>query len=356
MRILHIIDSLNVGGAERVLVDLCNTLQNGGLSVSVLVLTSQDSLRKYLDPRISYFNLNRKTKWNPVSLYKLHRICHNFDLIHVHLRYNLRYVGLAKLIFGGVYKILLHDHFGDIEQDKRVPWGIRFFLRNAWFVGVHEELKKWAIEEIGLECDRVFLLPNIIINKIGYLSLDRLPKDLLRIIIISNFRDSKNLLFAIDLIAFISKKLAIKVDIVGRIVNQDYHKSVVNAIKNASLESVISFRHNITDVKSELSQYHLALHTAKLESGPLVFLEYLSCGLPFVAYNTGEVARQLNPTFPYFFVNSFDKEIWLSAILKIVDSDRDKIGKKMTDHFRQFYSPDKYFNRCRVIYNKILET
>lgn len=130
----------------------------------------------------------------------------------------------------------------------------------------------------------------------------------------------------------------------------------MNAIKNASLESVISFRHNVTDVKSELSQYHLALHTAKLESGPLVFLEYLSCGLPFVAYNTGEVARQLNPTFPYFFVNSFDKEIWLSAILKIVDSDRDKIGKKMTDHFLQFYSSDKYFNRCKVIYNKILET
>ena len=64
------------------------------------------------------------------------------------------------------------------------------------------------------------------------------------------------------------------------------------------------------NIQSKLSNYQIAIHVAHSESGPLVLMEYLIQGLPFLAHKTGEVADVLYSELPECFVNSLEKHEW----------------------------------------------
>jgi glycosyltransferase involved in cell wall biosynthesis len=350
-KVLHVIDTLNVGGAERVFVDLTNILFKNGISVSVLVLTERDQLKRFLDDRIPYFNLKRRNKWNLSTMLKLNRICRRFDIIHIHLRFNLKYLGISKLIFGGSFKLVLHDHFGDIEGDVRIPNGLAYFMRNAYFIGVHPQLATWALNFVKMNSQRVFLLPNIVVRKIESPSHLQNNKEI-RAVIVSNFRESKNLTFAIELMEALSDT-NIKLDIIGHVVDNIYYNSILQKIKRLKLSSKIILIHDVSEIQSILCRYDFALHTAKLESGPLVLLEYLAQSLPFLSYKTGQVSSKLSSPFPEFFLNDFNLESWVSKIKNQFWTDK-SLNVRMKSYFTDNYSQNKYFEECIAIYKKIL--
>src|SRR6185503_12378296 len=90
--IVQIIDRLNIGGTERVLVTLSNLLHEKGHNVSVVTTVTEGPLAAMLNKNIPVINLQRKWKWNPVTMYRLIKAIKHFDIIHVHSSYNLRYL------------------------------------------------------------------------------------------------------------------------------------------------------------------------------------------------------------------------------------------------------------------------
>lgn len=354
MRILQVIDQLNVGGAERVLVDLSNILFAHGHSVEVLTLVRSGQLRAQLHVNIPFHNLNRTTKLSISALYRCHRICSRYDVVHVHLRYNFRYVGLAKWLFRGNYSVLLHDHFGDIENDTQVPFGLGFFLRrNTWFAGVSKPLVDWAIQIIGLERKNTFLLSNIIVrNELSEAKEGNRTGDV-KLLHVSNFREAKHHAFAIKLIAGLKDEIPVDVHFIGQVIDPNYFDKIVEQIDNYELTSTINIRHDCQDVQAIMHDFDLAFHTAYQESGPLVLIEYLAQQLPFVAYKTGEVATQIQQVIPEFFVEDFEIAHWIDRI-KFVLENKDSFGPRMASAFESLYSSEAYYQKCLAIYNCML--
>ena len=64
--IMHIIDSLAIGGAERMLVDIANSTDKSKFSVSVCVTRSDITLAKNLLPDIPLRILNRQFRLDPL--------------------------------------------------------------------------------------------------------------------------------------------------------------------------------------------------------------------------------------------------------------------------------------------------
>lgn len=354
-KVLHVIDTLGVGGAERVLVDSCNILHQYGVKVSVLVLTRPDVLAQYLHPGIQYLNLCRTNKLSPFKLVELNRICRQFDIIHIHLRYNLRYVGLTKLLLGGNFKLVLHDHFSDIEKNQQVPFALAFFMRRAWFIGVHPLLVHWAMDKVGISKEKVFILPNIVVKSESN-KITKKDGDQLLVLIVSNFRDSKNLTFAIDLIEHLSRRMQIKVDIIGKIVESDCYRQIEQMILNKGLSKIVHLNHKVSNAQEVFGKYDMALHTAKLESGPLVLLEYMAHGLPFLAYATGEISGKLFPYFPYLFLDNFDADIWTKALVRIRERDQQKLQFEMTTFFSENFGAEKYYAAYQKIYDSVVNS
>lgn len=357
--VLNVIDSLNVGGAERVVITLCNILKATDVQVSVCVLTNKLTLLPYLDSRIPVYQLNRTFKWNPLKLNEVHRLCSGFDIVHIHLRYNLRYIGLAKFLFRGKYRLLLHDHYGDIEQDKSVPAGLSFFMLRAWYVGVHPALARWAGEHVGLPSHRTFILANTILKNSTSASplFSGNSESSFRFVKIANFRASKNQAFAVELMAALVKtKHTASLDLIGGVNDRDYCNHIRQMIDHLGLNQQIEMNHEIADVQPVLHRYSLAIHTASLESGPLVLLEYLALGLPFLAYKTGQVAVELQSAFPEFFLSSFHIQEWIDRIYEILNMDVAALQKRMVQYFDHHYTPEAYGKRCQDIYTRILTT
>ena len=98
-KILHVITSLDVGGAECVLIDLANILYENGADISVCTIVNRGEIADKLNNGIEHFNIRRKTKFSLLTMYQFYKIAKNFQIIHVHLRYNLQYVWLVKKLF-----------------------------------------------------------------------------------------------------------------------------------------------------------------------------------------------------------------------------------------------------------------
>lgn len=340
MKVLQVIDTLNVGGAERVCIDISNLLNQKNIDTTVLTISKKGKLATLLNPDIKVINLNRKSKYDLKAARKTASILRNFDIIHVHMRYTYRYVKLISIVFNLKMKILFHDHFGKIKVDKSIPKLMNSILKPTFYIGVSEELIDWAKEKVNLKSNQTFLLKNIVIKK---KQLKRIKSK--SVILVSNISPVKNQLFAIQLI----EKTNLNLTIYGNINDSKYFSELKTYIYDNKLEDRIKFIHNEIDIQSVLHNYAFAIQTSKSESGPLVLIEFLAQSLPFIAYETGEVANTIKNELP-FFIDNFNINNWIQKINEINNVSSENI----INTYYKYFNPENYIKKCLKIYKEVL--
>lgn len=341
IKILQVIDTLNVGGAERVFVDLTNLLFENGISVTALFLLKGGALQNELNPNIKIIEINRKNKFSFKTFLKTAKILRQFDIIHCHFRHVYRYIKLVQRIFFIKSHIILHDHFGSIKIDKSIPYQMDSFLKPKFYIGVSQELNNWASIFLGLEDISIFILENIVRKQsIKSIAVDR-KSDL---VLVSNIKQVKNQIFITDVL----EKLPVSLTFIGKVQHTVYFAELKEKSKKSEN---IKFLKNIDNVQPELQFYRLGLHTSKSETGPLVLIEYLAQGLPFLAYETGEVSRILKPHFPEYFIDNFDTDKWIERISFLLREKPDKA--KMENIFEKHFGSRQYLEKCLKIYENI---
>jgi glycosyltransferase involved in cell wall biosynthesis len=350
--IVQVIDMLNIGGAERVLVTLSNILNAHGQEVTVLTTVRKGALAAQLDKDINQINLERKSKWNLNDMRRLVRILTQYDVVHVHSSYNLRYVFLASKIFGLKKKIFFHEHFGDIEINKEVKWHQRFIYPKTIMICVSRKLRDWAIAKAAVSEEKIFLLRNIVLkNKEENIFLKE-KNDIIQLVMVANIRPSKNIGFAIELMAELMQTLSCHLTIIGQTPDDVHHEKIKMLIDGKKLAKNISIKTDVMNVQPLLKGFHLAIHTAKSESGPLVLIEYLAQGLPFITYNTGEVVEQITNDMPQLVMENFETIEWAERIKEILTLPQNKLHSQLTMLYERYFSAEKYYQDCISIYEK----
>lgn len=102
MKILHIIDSLSMGGAENVLIGLSSGQKRLGHDVTImpLVCPPQTPVRSKIEDNnvlVAPF-LERGSVYNPRLIFKIAKVLKNYDLVHVHLFPALYWAFYAKVL------------------------------------------------------------------------------------------------------------------------------------------------------------------------------------------------------------------------------------------------------------------
>jgi len=338
IKILQVIDILNVGGAEHIFVDMCNILYENNIDVSVLYILNGGVLKSELNPNIVSFELNRKNKWNLSSMYKCAKILGKFDISHCHLKHVYRYIFIVNFLFRVKSKLLIQDH-GFANRKNKTALLFHKIIKPKFYIGVSKSLVDWAKSNLKIKSENIFFLPNIILKK--DFIFENKEFDL---ILVSNIKPTKNNNFAIELVNKIDKKLVI----IGNNHDNDYFEKICN-LKNSNTEII----QNCTNAQEFIAKASFGLHTSNLETGPLVLIEYLAHGLPFLAYETGEIAKILKPHFPEYFIDNFDVDQWVEKIKLIKEAKVD--CEKMNFVFNKYFSKEKYFNELTLIYKCILK-
>jgi len=340
MKVLHIIDQLNIGGAERVAVDLANLLYSSGeIQIDICILEGPSELDKYLVDGIHMKYLYRSKNGKLRTLLRLKNLIKQYDIIHVHMRHVYKFVALSNIINSN--KIILHDHFGSIRIDKSVSFLLKNIFPPEFYIGVSNELLDWAQESFKAK-GHYYLLQNTIVSFDEFISNKKND----RCVVIGNIKPVKNQLFILKLL----KHNGFDVDFYGEIQDEVYFEELQDFIKDNSLEDRVEFISGISNVQQRISNYAFGLSASKSESGPLVLLEYLAQGIPFVSFKTGSVSDVLFDEYPSMFCDSFELNQWKNKIYEI----KEFTPKFCKNLFKTKFNPNTYRLRCIEVYNEIV--
>ena len=113
MKVLSIINSLGIGGAERSIVNNVPAHKANGLDMDVLLLDGErtfflDELQKR-GVKVTWLGRGINL-YNPLLVFKLFPILRQYDLIHVHLFPALYWVAFAKLLSSSSPKLIYTEH------------------------------------------------------------------------------------------------------------------------------------------------------------------------------------------------------------------------------------------------------
>lgn len=127
LSVIHIVSSLNIGGAERFVLDLCQVQQKQSVRVAIMSLGQPDEpLQKLCDDlNIPVFNVlgHRLTKW--LSMMKYFR---KFDVIHCHSPYPLKLMSVLLPLLSR--KKIIYTRHGANPLSNKVWKRLHKFLRN----------------------------------------------------------------------------------------------------------------------------------------------------------------------------------------------------------------------------------
>lgn len=350
--ILHIIDSLQIGGAESLLVNSVVSLDNYENIIVTLLPCNQFS--KELTG-FKVITLNYKGMWDIITCaIRLREIIFKYkaDIIHSHLFWSTVVARLAymflnvKLIFS-VHTVMSHDSFNNsrfMALVEKLTYTSRQIL-----IGVSKTVLVDYNETIGIK-GRHFVLYNFIKDAFFYKkrreAVNFTAPKTIRLVAVGNLKPVKNYNFLLDAFSELDRS-RFSLDIYG------------DGNEKGNLQKIISKNHLNVCIKGQISKledvlphYDIFIMPSKSEGFGLVLLEAMAIGLPLLLSDI-PVFRELAEEHAFFFDHN-DPEDMVKKMFELIDGTCD-IGYKVDRARRKaglIARKDKYIKALCEIYEK----
>ncbi len=367
MNILHVIDSLAVGGAERVLVELANQAARDGHRVEVCVTRSETSLAAALRPGIDLWVLGRRRRFDLPAMKRFAGLIrnHRIDLIQTHSRSTLAFLSVLKTLKMIRVPIILLDHYGKIDIDTSVPWWFHWWGKPclSHYVGVCEALGGWArkagvpSEKISVIENGLDLAPLIQAEPLDIRKELNLPSEVPLGIVVGGLRHEKGTDVLIDAMAQSTWAHNAKVLVVGGDRDPEFARRCREQAVTLGLEQTVLFLGQRLDVPRLLRAADFALMPSRSEACNLAFIEYLASALPVVSTLAGGVARQAAALGLSEFVPPDDPRSFAAALdrlLSLTPAERRERGKHGQAIALRHFDIRAQMRRWYGLYEKVL--
>ena len=324
MRIVQIIDSLEIGGAEKMAINYANAL-SGRVEFSGLVATrAEGNLKSQLSDSVSYLFLKKKSMLDFGAVFRLKKYCKENKVEYLQPHSSSYFTALlVKFVYPKV-QIIWHDHNGlseFISSEKSLALKAASFYFKGIIV-VNYQLKNWAERE--LNCKKVIYFPNFTSIDNATVAETTLKGTLgKRILCLANLRDQKNHFLLLD----VAEKLKQShpdwtFHLVGKDFEDDYSKQVKASIINKNLENNVFIYGSKNDVKNIIDQSDIAILTSSSEGLPVALIDYALFKKPVVSTKVGEIPLIIEDNVNGFIVDVNDVDAFYQKLLKYI-SDED---------------------------------
>jgi len=295
MRIIQLIDSLDLGGAEKMAVTYANSLVVNAEFSGLVVTRKEGALRKNIHDGVSYLFLNKKKSIDFKAILKLKKYCKTNKVQFIQAHSSSFFLAcLVKMVYPKI-QIIWHDHYGKLVSTTRESsFVIRIFsILFSGVIAVSKELEAWSIK--NLFCKRILYLQNYISNNSNTIHETKLHgKEGKRVVYIANLRPQKNHLLFLEVINSVHNKFPEwTFHLVGNDLNDAYSTSIKDKIKHYQLEEVVFIYGSIEDVENCISQSEIGVFTSISEGLPVALLEFGKQNKPVVATNVGQIPHLL---------------------------------------------------------------
>ena len=305
MKILHVITSLQMGGAESLVVNLMPRFCSLGNKAGVVVFNRErTALMERLEkecPECKIYSFG-SSYYNPLYIFKLIRVMQEYDVVHTHNSSPQLFAAIAAFFFRR--KMVTTEH--STNNRKRERGGL-FRIVDKWMYGRYDSvicISKIAEEKLRayLNCneERIVTINNgVDVEKIHSAhSMDDLKTDKFVIVMVAGFREAKDQDTVIRAMALLPRD-QFELWLVGDGVRRS---NLELTIDNLQLNDCVRLLGLRTDVPSVLKTADVVVMSSHWEGLSLSNIEGMSAGKPFVASDVNglrEVTRGYGILFPH---------------------------------------------------------
>lgn len=370
-RVLAVTDSLDVGGAERVAVDIVNSLDRRQFEPYVCATRSDGALRETIRPDVQVTVTGRRATWDLAGMVRFARWvrANDIDVLHTHGRGTMKFVALCRRTGLLDTPHVFHDHYGRLHLDRRANIAMRSALCTGVdeYLGVDSRLCEWARTSAGLPPERVHLARSgVDLSRFAGV----VPVDLreefglhgveLVLVMVANYRQQKDHPTVFRALASLPTDLRARIAVVT-IGSTTSEPGFFDRCWAMATELGVSENIRVAGARSDALQLlagaDAGLLASKNETGPLVVLEYMGSALPFIVTDTGEVTRAVRglpigytpaPRDPTELADA------MAALLDLSPDERSAMGRRGRAVAEDLFDQQGVTRQIEAIYHQLL--
>lgn len=280
MRILHVITSLEFGGAQRLLVDLL-PLQSVSEEVILLVYERvyNDFERSIEKAGIKILCLNEHNFHNPGVVLRLRKIFKDYDLVHAHLFPTIYWASLAAR--GLKVKLVYTEH--STSNSRRNKWYFRpverfMYSRYDRIISISQQTQDALTSWLGQQDERFVVVNNGVDTK--KFSSVEVPVSAKSLIMVSRFASSKDQETVIRAMEHIDKDAVIR--FVGDGENRRHCEELAQEL---GVSDRVQFLGSRSEVPELVASSYIGIQSSNWEGFGLTAVELMAAGKPVIATN-----------------------------------------------------------------------
>jgi len=358
--VMHLIDTLDIGGAERVAVNLVNSLPRENYKCFLCSTREDGPLDELVAKDVQRLSLGRRWRFDIFALNRLiaYIRLNNIQILHAHS--TSLFIAVFSSLLPPYPVVIWHIHSGKyaIERVKNLLY--RLCTRRVHgVIAVNQSLVEWSQRELNIPKELVWYVPNFVeLPKMNQDSNVRLPGHPgNRIVCVANIRPEKGILVLIDAMeVVVTQAPHAHLIIAGSTSDSDYFAQIRRKIEEKDLEHFISLLGRCQDIATILRACDIGVISSVSEGLPLALLEYGAAGLPVVSTQVGQCSEVLEEGQAGLLVPPSEPQALAEALLKYLGSSvlRDRYGHRLNTRIKLFYSKESSVDKTSKIYQKIL--
>ncbi|WP_336958336.1 glycosyltransferase [Chryseobacterium contaminans] len=297
MKILHIIDGLGAGGAEKLIVDTVPLLVERNNEVDVLLLNGEKTpFYSELEKKncCNIYSLG-KSFYNPFYIFKIIPYLFKYEIVHVHLFPAQYFAALARIFCWKKQRFIFTEHSTSNRrlENKKLKT-LEQFIYNFYnkIICITPEVKKVLINKLGIQDHKLIVIENgVDIGKIntvqpyskealGFNNDDRL------LMMVAGFREQKDHDTLIRTLSLLPEKY--KLILVGSGEREDKLKQLVKVL---GLQNRVHFLGVRSDVYALYKMCDIAVLSSHAEGFGIAAVEAMACETPLVASDVEGLAQ-----------------------------------------------------------------
>jgi glycosyltransferase involved in cell wall biosynthesis len=358
LRVMQLIDSLALGGAEQMAVAYANELAARGHHAHLCATRDEGPLRDRIAPDVGFLALHRRRRLDLGAIRRLARYLRRerIDIVHAHSTSILTAV-LARLL-PPFARVVWQDHSGK-PADAPVPRGLKPLVRRAHAtIAVQAEMLDWARSRLGIAARRSVMIPNFVPAAAGTGDAPDLPgSPESRIVCVANLRPVKDHFTLARAAGLVRQRHP---NAVVLCVGAESDPATVARLRAEIADGLPAGAMHLlgarTDVAAILGASAIGVLTSASEGLPMALLEYGRAGLAVVSTAVGECPRVLGNGRYGRLVPPGDPAALADALIGLLtDADaRRRLGAGFQAQIAREYSPAAVMQRVVAVYRDVL--
>jgi len=366
-KVLHVIDSLDLGGAQTLLLDIVRHADHSHFDIQVACMHGYGVfVEDFENAGIKVHSLSR-SKWPPHYISNLFRLNKSFqpDILHFHLfGSNLIAKPLAALL--GKRRLIAHDHCNDAgRKNPLLLFADALTNRvSSKVIAVAESIRSFLICYEGIDRDRVITLPNGVdvqafvpaseTDKQDAREALGISTDAIVIGGVGRLIEQKNFVRFLEVAAHIlNKKPNVIFVIAGTGPQFDLLRE--RAVR-LNISNYVRFLGHVSDRIVLYQALDVLLITSDFEGTPMVLLEAMASGVPVVSQSLDGIGEVCTNTLDAMLVAIGDESGLVTAINRLLADE--KLAKGLSENARKTildrYDIKKLVRKIEAVYEVVL--